>query len=76
MNETLCQILIGTLGLISVYLTATKRPNEACIFGLCAQPAWFYTTYHHEQWGIFFLAFAYTFMWCLGIYNYWIKEAR
>lgn len=74
MMEIISQIVISVCGVISCYLTATKRPNWACIWGLCAEPAWISTAVHHKQWGIFILALVYAYMWSYGIYNYWIKK--
>jgi hypothetical protein len=46
------------------------------IFGLSAQPFWFYSTITHEQWGMVLLCCWYTYCWGQGIYNYWIKIDR
>lgn len=73
------QIIIGICGLTSVWLSQDARPSWsrfACIFGLIAQPAWFYATWQAGQWAIFALAFVYTFGWARGVYNFWIKPMR
>lgn len=44
------------------------------ILGLCSQPFWIYTSIIHEQYGILLLSVFYTYSWCQGIYNYWIKS--
>lgn len=70
------QVVIGVCGLSSVWLSQDRRPRVAkwaCIFGLCAQPAWFYTTWMAGQWAIFGLAFIYTAGWARGVWNFWIK---
>lgn len=70
------QIVIGICGLSSVWLSQDARPNWrrfACIFGLVAQPAWLYSSYHAHQWAIFALAFVYTAGWARGVWNFWLK---
>ena len=72
------QILIGVCGIGSTWLSQDRRRNYqrwACILGLLAQPAWFYATWKAEQWGIFALAFVYTYCWARGAWNYWIKPS-
>ena len=70
------QIFIALTGFTAIYLT--QQTNEslkryACILGILGQPFWFYSSYTAEQWGIFALCFAYTWAWCIGVYNNWIK---
>lgn len=69
-----CQIWIAVFGCSAIWLVSRKESwrRWGFILGICSQPAWFYTTYVNEQWGIFTLAFLYTYSWCQGIYNYWI----
>lgn len=71
------QIVIGVCGVASVFLSQDRRENWrrwACIFGLIAQPFWMYATFIAQQWGIFILAFLYTWGWARGIKTYWIKS--
>lgn len=69
------QIAILVCGSASVYLVARTDHMKrwGYLFGLCAQPFWFWTTYHNQQWGIFIVSFWYTFSWAMGVYNYWIR---
>jgi hypothetical protein len=39
------------------------------ILGLAIQPFWFYTSFRHRQWGIFFVSFFYAFGWAMGVYR-------
>lgn len=67
-------VLIFCLG--SIYLTNDPNPRVkrwACVSGLISEPFWFYTTYYHEQWGIFISAFFYTAAWARGFYYTWVK---
>jgi len=60
------QIAIGCCGLASVYLSqsSTDRLRRwACIFGIAAQPAWLWETWHAGQFGIFALSFVYLANW-------------
>jgi hypothetical protein len=36
------------------------------VAGLIGQPAFIYTTWHHEQWGMFFLTWWYLWNWYRG----------
>ena len=70
------QAIIGICGLSSVWLSQDKRESYrrwACIFGLIAQPAWFWSAYQAQQWGILALAFVYTAGWLRGVRNHWMK---
>lgn len=46
------------------------------IFGLLSQPFWIYPSIVNEQWGILVMTLFYTYSWCQGIYNFWIKDGR
>jgi hypothetical protein len=53
-------------GVIAVWLTQDKRESWrrwAPIFGLLAQPFWFYAAWKAEQWGIFAITTLYTYAW-------------
>lgn len=70
------QVAIGICGLTSVWLTNDPRPlvrRWACLFGLAAQPFWFYATWQAQQWGIFALAFVYTAGWARGVWHQWVR---
>jgi hypothetical protein len=70
------QVAIGLCGVSSIWLSQSLDGTVrrwAPIFGLCAQPFWFYSTYRAEQWGIFFLCFLYTAAWARGWYYQWWK---
>jgi hypothetical protein len=72
------QIAIGVCGLASVWLSQDERRNVqryACLFGIVAQPFWFYATIKAGQWGIFVLTIFYTIGWLRGVRNYWFRAA-
>lgn len=70
----IAQVVIAFTGLTAVFLTQTPRwARWACWFGLAGEPAWFYSSISAHQWGIFVLAFFYTFAWGKGIWTYWLQ---
>jgi hypothetical protein len=69
------QIGITLSGVIAVWLTQDKRATcrrLACVFGMFAQPFWFYAAWKAEQWGIFAMCTLYTYAWARGIWIHWI----
>lgn len=71
------QIGIALCGVTAVFLSQDKRESWrkwACIFGLMAQPFWFYTTWTHGQWAIFGLSFLYTYSWLRGLKTHWFTK--
>lgn len=76
--DTAAQIVIIACGAASVWLTAQRAVRVrrwGYIVGLCAQPAWFWTTIYHEQYLIAALAVWYTYSWGQGIWNFWIRPS-
>lgn len=70
------QIGIALCGVTAVGLSQSKSERMrrwACIFGLISQPFWFWSAWHAQQWGVFFVCFLYAAMWLLGLWNNWIK---
>jgi len=70
------QIGITLSGVIAVWLTQDKRATWrrlACVFGMCAQPFWFYAAWKAEQWGIFAMCTLYTYAWARGLWIHWIQ---
>jgi len=70
------QIGITLSGIIAVWLTQDKRAawrRCACIFGMLAQPFWFYAAWKAEQWGIFAVCMLYTYAWARGLWIHWLS---
>jgi nicotinamide riboside transporter PnuC len=70
------QAIIGVCGVTAIFLSQDPAPSRrrwACVFGLCAQPAWFYTTWQAEQYGIFCLSLFYAYAWARGVRTYWLR---
>ena len=61
------QIVITLLGPTAVFLAQSGRRRLASCVGLASQPFWFWSAYHAQQWGIFFVAIIYTGCWACGL---------
>ena len=73
------QFAIGLFGVAAIFLSQDRnesRRRYACMFGLMAQPFWFYTTWKAGQWGIFGLSFLYSASWVRGFWHHWIAPRR
>jgi hypothetical protein len=68
------QIIIAVCGISSCYCTAKRKTLAACIWGLCAEPAWIYHSVNTQAWGIFTLAIVYSLLWGYGIYEHTKKS--
>jgi hypothetical protein len=69
------QIGIVLTGVIAVWLTQDKRDSWrrwACVFGMLAQPFWFYAAWKAEQWGILAITTLYTYAWARGVWTHWL----
>ena len=77
MFDLISQCVIGFCGLGAIVLVNSSELRVrrwGPVLGMIAQPAWFYTTWQAEQYGIFVLSFFYTASWARGLYNFWLKE--
>jgi len=73
--DTISQIGIFLFAVSALFLISRKN-KWGFVLGLLSQPFWYYTSYHHQQWGIFFLNFAYTGVWTYGFYQWWFKDGE
>jgi len=75
--ETIAQAAIVIGGIVSVYFLNIKGPRHRWghVFALSIMPAWFYTSWLHDQWGIFIRCMIFSVLWTMGIYNFWIKPS-
>ncbi|TCS35825.1 hypothetical protein EDC30_109124 [Paucimonas lemoignei] len=70
MTEQLLQAWVLLTGGASVWLMADPRGQRrslGCWIGLAGQPAWFFSTYQHFQWGMFMLSVVFTSSFIRGI---------
>jgi hypothetical protein len=73
----IAQIMIALFGVTAVWLTQDPRESRrryACLFGLAAQPFWYWATWEAGQYGIFALCTIYTLSWMRGFHHHWIKK--
>jgi hypothetical protein len=71
------QIVISLCGVAAVFLSQDSRASWrrwACIFGLAAQPAWFYATWRAHQYGIWAVCWLYAFSWARGFIAHWVRR--
>ena len=69
------QLAHAILGVTAIYLSQQREPHwqrYACIFGLAAQPFWFYTSFQAQQWGILLVSICYAIAWATGFKNQWL----
>jgi hypothetical protein len=69
------QILLFTSSALAMWLITRKESwsKYGYIVGLCSQPFWLYSSFVHEQWGIFALGIFYLYSWVQGIFNFIIN---
>jgi len=70
------QIMIFLLGVPALWLVGRTEPwrRWGFVFGLLAQPFWYYSVIKNHQWGILLLNICYTYCWIQGIYFNFIKK--
>lgn len=73
---TFDQYILSLLGVTALLLS--QSADYACrkwapIFGLAAQPLWFWTSWVHGQMGVVILTIFYTAVWCKGVHTYWLR---
>jgi hypothetical protein len=76
MTDIIAQCWLTLFSVSAVGASQARGANVrryACILGCLSQPAWFYTTWTHGQWGIFALCFVYASLWANGVWNFWIR---
>ena len=76
MLGVISQIGVMVFGASAIWFVGRKEEwrRWGYILGLLGQPFWYYTTITNEQWGIFLMTIFYTYSWCQGVYNFWIKK--
>lgn len=75
MIEQLAIALTGVTAIVLVQSRSEQIRRFACLFGLAGQPAWFYSAWQAEQWGIFGLCVLYTAAWGHGFLVYWVRRS-
>lgn len=70
MSGAAAQLPLAVLSLAAVALSQSTSPRRralAPVFGLAAQPFWFWSTVEAGQWGMVLLTAAYTAVWTRGL---------
>lgn len=73
------QIGIAFTGPVAIFLTQSKHAwlrRYACLFGISAQPFWFWSSYHAQQWGVLVLSFFYAAAWGKGVWQNWLRPTQ
>jgi len=63
---------------LAIWLVGRREPwrRWGFIVGLLGQPFWLWSSWQHEQWGIFAVSVWYTYAWMQGIWNFWIRPGE
>ena len=67
--EVFAQLLIVVFSVATAYLVTLRDPRQrrwGYVLGLLGEPAWFWTTITHRQWGIAALCVWFTIMYIRG----------
>ena len=72
MIDNICQVAIFVLSPLSMIMVGRKN-KWGFVVGLASSPFWLWTTYSHDQWGMFLNSVFYTGIWIYGIYQ-WFKK--
>lgn len=70
------QIAIAVFGAGAAWLSQARTfrmRRWACVFGMLAQPAFFWASWRAGQWGVFFLTTIYAGAWLRGVWTHWIR---
>ena len=71
------QLAIVILSGSAIFLVGSVRRDVrrwGYICGMASQPLYFHATWTAGQWGMFMLAFWFTFGWSRGAWNHWKAE--
>jgi hypothetical protein len=69
--EDISQLMIA-VGAVAALLIGSGN-KWGFIVALCAQPAWYYTSYRNKQWGVFTVTIVYTISWGIGCYRTFVQ---
>ena len=74
--DVCAQWLITICNVIGMWLLTGTGRRQTWGYALClsAQPAWFYTIFYNELYGILPLTIYFTFVWLRGTYNHCIRS--
>lgn len=70
------QIAIAVFGAGAAWLSQARTfrmRRWACVFGILAQPGFFWASWRTGQWGVFLLTTIYAGAWVRGVWTHWIR---
>lgn len=74
-EDIVVQVGIALFGCTAIWFVG--RPESwrrwGYMFGLCAQPFWFYMSIKESKWGLLALSCLYAYSWAQGVWFNWIK---
>jgi hypothetical protein len=73
--DTISQYAIPLFTLSGIFLIA-RKVKWGFLLALIAQPFWLFTSYIHDQWGVFFNTVVYTGIVLYGVYNWFFDSVR
>lgn len=71
--DEVSQYAIPFFTLIGIFLIA-RKVKWGFLFALLAQPFWLFTSYVHDQWGVFLNTMIYTGIILYGVYNWFFGK--
>ena len=77
MIDAIAQATIAVCSPLAAWLSQDSRTHWrrwACIAGLVAQPAWYWTVIEHAQWGLLVVCPIYTWAWLRGFAAHWWRQ--
>ena len=73
--DAIAQVGLTIFGLTALILVA-KKNKWGFVIGLISQPFWIATSLINQQWGVFAVSVAYSFIWIFGIYEWFCKKEK
>ena len=73
--DAFAQVGLTIFGLAALVLVA-KKNKWGFVIGLISQPFWIATSLINQQWGVFAVSVAYSFIWAFGIHQWFYKKEK
>lgn len=69
--DSIAQVMVFVGAIAALFIGSGNK--WGFVIALCAQPAWYYTSYRNRQWGVFLVTVVYTISWSIGAYRTFIQ---
>lgn len=73
--DAVAQIGLTVFGLTALIMVV-KKNKWGFVVGLVSQPFWIATSLINQQGGVFIVSVAYSFIWIMGIYEWFYKKEK